>query len=69
MKNISVKKNPDKTFCDDFLKKLIANNNYCPCRIEKIPENRCMCKEFRELLEDDTFSGYCHCGYYIKEFV
>ena len=38
------------------------NNGYCPCRIKHIPENKCMCKEFRE--QD---KGECHCGLYYKE--
>lgn len=45
----------------EILDALKANGNYCPCRLEKIPENKCMCKEFREQKE-----GTCHCGLYIK---
>ena len=45
----------------EILDALKANDNYCPCRLEKIPENKCMCKEFREQKE-----GPCHCGLYIK---
>lgn len=41
---------------------LKENQNYCPCKLEKIPENKCMCKEF---LEQE--SGVCHCGLYVKE--
>lgn len=40
---------------------LKANDNYCPCRLEHVPENKCMCKEFRE-----QESGWCHCGLYVK---
>lgn len=38
------------------------NEGFCPCRLEKIPENKCMCKEFIE-----QGVGPCHCGLYIKE--
>lgn len=37
------------------------NGGYCPCRLEKTPENKCMCREF---LEQGV--GACHCGLYIK---
>ena len=39
---------------------------YCPCKIEKIPENICMCKEFRDQIQDPNFEGYCHCRLYYK---
>ena len=40
---------------------LDQNDGYCPCRLEKTPDTKCMCKEFREMEE-----GTCHCGLYIK---
>lgn len=53
--------NPDKEYANDIKKQLKANNNYCPCRLEKTPDTKCMCKEFRE-----QSVGMCHCGLYIK---
>ena len=40
---------------------------YCPCRIEKTEENKCMCKEFKDQIADPEFEGYCHCMLYYKE--
>ena len=37
------------------------NNGYCPCRLLKNEDTKCMCKEFREQEE-----GECHCGLYVK---
>lgn len=37
------------------------NDGYCPCKIDKIPENKCICKEFFE-----QEAGDCHCGLYTK---
>ncbi len=54
--------NPDKEFVNEFKKELKANNNYCPCRLKKTPDTKCMCKDFREQQE----AGYCHCGLYHK---
>lgn len=45
----------------EILEAIKANGGYCPCRLEHIPENKCMCKEFLE-----QKSGTCHCGLYIK---
>ena len=45
-----------------ILDKLKENDGYCPCRIEQTPDTKCMCKEFRE----QTDTGTCHCGLYIK---
>lgn len=47
---------------DQIRQALKENQNYCPCKLEKIPENKCMCKEFRE-----QEYGSCHCGLYVKE--
>lgn len=43
-------------------KALKDNNGYCPCRVQKTEDTKCMCKEFRE-----QTSGECHCGLYYKE--
>lgn len=61
---MKIKTNPAWT--DDeiqaFRATLKANGGYCPCRLTKKPETKCMCKEFRK--QD---SGLCHCGLYYKE--
>ena len=46
---------------------LKLSGGYCPCRpFEQSEDTRCICKEFREQLADDSFSGYCHCLLYYK---
>ena len=45
----------------EILDALKPNDNYCPCRVEKTPDTKCTCKEFREQKSDP-----CHCGLYIK---
>lgn len=54
--------NQNKQIVDKILDALDKNNGYCPCKLEKNNDTKCMCKEFREQKE-----GYCHCGLYIKE--
>lgn len=41
--------------------KLKENDGYCPCRLERNEDTKCMCKEFRE-----QEIGECHCGLYYK---
>ena len=46
---------------------LKRTGGYCPCRIERTEENKCMCKEFRDQINDPNFEGFCHCMLYYKE--
>lgn len=61
---MKVELNPDKNYTQLVKDKLKQNDGYCPCRINKIPDTKCMCKEFREQLERGEL-GQCHCGLYI----
>lgn len=45
---------------------LKRTGGYCPCRTERIEDYKCMCKEFREQIKDESFEGYCHCMLYKK---
>ena len=45
---------------------LKRTGGYCPCRLERTPENKCMCQEFRDQIKDENFEGYCHCLLYYK---
>lgn len=56
-------KNPDTTFYNKVKKALDNNSGYCPCHLERIPENKCMCKEFRDQVRRDE-EGFCHCMLY-----
>lgn len=46
----------------DIAMLVAANDGYCPCAIQKTPDTKCMCKEFRE----QESEGPCHCGRYMK---
>ncbi|RHQ84820.1 hypothetical protein DWX91_10255 [Clostridium sp. AF22-10] len=56
-----MKLNSDKELVNNIRKRLKKNDNYCPCRLIKSEDTKCMCKEFREQEE-----GECHCGLYVK---
>jgi len=59
---MKIRVSDDTELVAEIRQKLKENNNYCPCRIEKTDDTKCMCKEFRE-----QESGECHCGLYVKE--
>ena len=46
--------------------KLKENGGYCPCKLEKTEDTKCMCKEFKEQVDDPNFEGFCHCMLYYK---
>ncbi len=38
------------------------NDGYCPCMLQKTPDTKCICKEFKEQIT----TGECHCGRFLK---
>lgn len=60
---MKIKVNTDTKLVEKIRKKLSENGGYCPCKVVKNDDTRCMCKEFL----DKEYTGMCHCGLYIKE--
>lgn len=58
--------NEDEEMVRTIREGLKKTGGYCPCRVERTEENRCICKEFREQIIDPDFEGYCHCMLYYK---
>ena len=58
--------NPDPEIVKTIREGLKRKDGYCPCRVEKKEEYKCMCLEFREQIADPDFEGYCHCMLYYK---
>ena len=63
---LAVRLNEDAAMVQTIKEGLKAKGGYCPCRLEKTPENKCICKEFKEQMADPTFEGFCHCMLYYK---
>ena len=63
----NIKLNPDSGYVAKLREVMAKNGGYCPCRIQRIPENICICREFKEQMTDPEFKGYCHCKLYCKE--
>lgn len=62
-----VRFNEDEAVVKAIQEGLRQKGGYCPCRMEKTEENKCICKEFKEQIKDPDFEGYCHCRLYYKE--
>lgn len=62
-----VRLNDDPAVVATVKEGLKRTGGYCPCRLERIPENKCVCEEFKAQIKDPNFEGYCHCMLYYKE--
>ena len=63
---IKVILNDDTNLVNKIKEKLKANDGYCPCVLTKRPEDKCMCKNFREQISQ-SIEGECHCGLYVAK--
>ena len=64
---MKVRLNENREVVDSIKEGLRRTGGYCPCRLERTEENKCMCREFKEQIADESFEGYCHCMLYYKE--
>jgi ferredoxin-thioredoxin reductase catalytic subunit len=64
---MKIRFNTNSEVVDTVKRGLKAKGGYCPCRLEKTEDTKCICKEFREQMADPDFEGYCHCMLYYKE--
>ena len=60
---LTIRRNDNTEIVDKVSLALKINGGYCPCRIEKTDDTKCICKEFRE----QNKPGECYCGLYIKQ--
>ena len=61
-----ITENPDKEIVNNIREGLKRTGGYCPCRLKKLPEYKCVCQEFRDQIKDPDFEGFCHCLLYYK---
>lgn len=61
---MKVIENPDKKLVAEIREQLKENQGFCPCRVKKTPDTKCMCREFREAIKENRI-GECHCGLYV----
>ena len=63
---MAVRFNENEEIVKTIKEGLKQKGGYCPCRLGKAEEFKCICKEFREQIADPDFEGYCHCLLYYK---
>lgn len=63
---MAVRLNENKEIVETIREGLKQSGGYCPCRLEKTDDTKCICSEFKEQIADPTFEGYCHCMLYYK---
>ncbi len=63
---MAVRLNEDAKMVEKIKEGLKAKEGYCPCRLGKAPEFKCICEEFKQQIKDPDFEGYCHCMLYYK---
>lgn len=60
---IKIYPNPNRDDYNAITKAVLDNDGYCPCKLVKDKDTKCMCKEFREMQE---LGVLCHCGRFFK---
>lgn len=64
---MKVTENENKEIVKKIREGLEKTGGYCPCRIQRTPENKCMCEEFQTPdMPSPDFEGYCHSLLYYK---
>lgn len=63
---MKIELNKDKIVVNLIKEGLKKNGGYCPCKLQKTEDTKCMCKEFKEQIKDSNFEGFCHCMLYYK---
>lgn len=58
--------NSDEAVVQTVREGLERTGGYCPCRLNRTEDYKCMCREFREQIKDPDFEGFCHCMLYYK---
>ncbi len=63
---MAVRLNENKELVAKIKEGLKMKDGYCPCRLQKLKEYKCICEEFKQQIADPEFEGYCHCKLYYK---
>ena len=55
---MAVRLNEDAEVVKTVKDGLKRTGGYCPCRLQRTEENKCICKEFREQIADPDFKQF-----------
>ena len=62
-----VRYNENPALVEKIQNALKKTDGHCPCRLLRTPDTICICKEFRDQINDPDFEGYCYCKLFYKE--
>ena len=54
---MKVRFNTDEEVVKTIKEGLKQTGGYCPCRLERIEENKCICEEFKAQIKDPEYEG------------
>ena len=63
---VNVKLTDNREYAEKLHAVMKGNGGFCPCRLQRTEDNRCICTEFRAQMADPEFEGYCHCKLFYK---
>ena len=63
---MAVRLNDDTKMVELIREGLKQTGGYCPCRVRRTEENKCICQEFKDQIADPTYEGFCHCKLFYK---
>lgn len=66
MIRVKVVFNPDEEVVKTIKEGLERTGGYCPCKMIRTEDTKCMCTEFKEQIKNPEFEGFCHCMLYYK---
>ncbi len=63
---MEIRFNKDKEIVKTVQEGFKRTGGYCPCKIQRNEDTKCMCKEFRDQIKDPNFERFCQCLLYYK---
>lgn len=69
---MKIRKNEDTELVAEVQRQLKENDNYCPCRLARSADTKCMCKFFRDAVKraketNSTDRIECDCGLWVYD--
>lgn len=61
---VKAKVSDDEELVTEIREKIKENQGYCACAIKRVPDVKCPCSNFREMLKAAKIGETCHCGLY-----
>ena len=59
---VTAKVNDDEELVTEIRTAIKENDGYCCCAIERRPEVKCPCANFRQMLKEGRVGETCDCG-------